>query len=133
MNKVDQFLGIPFKNRGRDKQGCDCWGLVMLVYESLDKIIPDFKISCEEPLNIHQAYRNSSSMEDVWRPLRIPRIPSVAVFSLDIKNPFACNHLGVAISGRQFLHTMQGKNSCLEKFGHPFWKQRLVGFYEYIG
>lgn len=29
----DRFIGIPFEDHGRARAGCDCWGLVCLIYQ----------------------------------------------------------------------------------------------------
>lgn len=33
--RMDDFVGLPWRERGRDKQRCDCWGLSILVFRAL--------------------------------------------------------------------------------------------------
>jgi cell wall-associated NlpC family hydrolase len=30
---IKQFLGVPYKNGGRDLNGIDCWGLIVAIYK----------------------------------------------------------------------------------------------------
>jgi cell wall-associated NlpC family hydrolase len=37
------YQGIPFRDRGGDRAGCDCWGLITLIYrEQLGIALPDY-------------------------------------------------------------------------------------------
>ena len=39
---ITKYLGIPYKNMGRDLEGLDCWGLVLALYKDILKIdLPD--------------------------------------------------------------------------------------------
>lgn len=44
-----QYLGVPFKHRGRSDRGMDCAGLVWCAYRDLGVIKPDLKRYGREP------------------------------------------------------------------------------------
>lgn len=33
--QIDDFVGLPWQDRGRSRDGCDCWGLGVLLYRAL--------------------------------------------------------------------------------------------------
>lgn len=46
-----KYVGIPFVEKGRDENGCDCWGLVRLIYKNeLGIDLPDY-LDCYETTN----------------------------------------------------------------------------------
>lgn len=40
--EIKDLLGIPYKQHGRDRQGFDCYGLVIFLYKRIGIEIPDF-------------------------------------------------------------------------------------------
>lgn len=129
-----KYLRIPFKEHGRDFDGCDCGGLVNLIYRmELGINLPD----CIEE------YR--STQIESWGELRStiyglrdrffgqiyvsPIMPfDVAVFNV-AGMPI---HVGVAVNSYSFIHIMQGyTNVRQERFSSPHWNKRLEGVYRY--
>jgi cell wall-associated NlpC family hydrolase len=40
---LDEYVGLPYRDGGRGKDGCDCWGLVRLVYrEKAGILLPSY-------------------------------------------------------------------------------------------
>lgn len=44
-----QFIGVPFRHRGRNRMGLDCAGLVWAAYKALGETLPDFLLYGREP------------------------------------------------------------------------------------
>ena len=39
-----EYVGLPFKDKGRDRDGLDCWGLLCLIYaEKAGIILPSYR------------------------------------------------------------------------------------------
>jgi cell wall-associated NlpC family hydrolase len=126
---VSKFIGIPFVNGGRDFNGCDCWGLVKLVYKEMYNIdLPDYKISCFAGREINDEIRKAMK---VWKNLKEPQEPCVVIMSIS-NNPCFINHCGVYIGNGMFLHSILKQNSHLDRLDHPFWRNKIKGFYAYV-
>ena len=42
---VNSFVGVPYEVNGRDRQGWDCWGVVMAVFQEVRGVrLPDWQV-----------------------------------------------------------------------------------------
>lgn len=122
-----KYIGIPFVSGGRGVDGCDCYGLVRLVYQN------EFKISLPEI----DGYANALIPEltnplfQRYSPLilgerhEIPR-PNDLVL---INNRGLPTHLGVYVGESYILHTVRRIGSCLQRVTDRDLTNRIEGYY----
>lgn len=94
------YVGIPFLDGGRDASGCDCWGLVHLVYRDLLGIeLPTYgEISAHDVARVTERIREDSAGAP-WLPVTgAPRPFDVLVMR---GKPL---HVGVMVDARHVLH-----------------------------
>ena len=122
-----QFLGIPYRHGGRDKNGLDCLGLAYIFYKELGITLPT---SDGLPYTADW-YREDP--ERLWRGLL--KIGSPVDLKTELLEPLdlvyfqvggAITHAGVMIDRHSFLHVMIGQPvhlTCL----NSTWKRHLRG------
>ena len=123
----NKYVNIPFKDGGRDINGCDCWGLVRLVYQQEFSIdLPSFsgEYDVNDPKLLHEKI---AQHKEGWEVLGEPEPGCVVLFRMF----GAESHIGVAISSTQFLHAREKYASAVENFSSTEWKNRIVGYYKY--
>lgn len=121
-----EYVGIPFRTLGRDREGCDCYGLVRLVYrERLGIELPAFT-DYHETLSAETAALIAAERR-LWREVAEPAPYDVLLFRVD----GAPQHIGLVAQPGWMLHTTRGKHSCLERYTRPYWRARIDGFYRY--
>jgi cell wall-associated NlpC family hydrolase len=128
------YVGIPFRDGGRDREGCDCWGLVRLVYRDVAGIdLPSYgEIGATELLAIAREV-GAAIRGDPWRCVTDdPRRPlDVVVMARQGHAIRAAFHVGVMIDGKRVLHTEQMTDSHTVPIDHPSLASRIIGFYRH--
>lgn len=106
------FVGIPFLDKGRDRDGCDCWGLVRLVYAEHGVDLPSYaEISARELLAVSRAMVRGSAGEP-WALATQPyRTLDVVVMKQLSETSRAPMHVGVMLDARRMLHTTEAVGS----------------------
>jgi|DEB0MinimDraft_6_1074348.scaffolds.fasta_scaffold16159_2 cell wall-associated NlpC family hydrolase len=125
---LNSYIGIPFKELGRDRKGLDCYGLVRLFYaEQFDTTLPillDNYASTKDGKEVSQVV-NDCIPE--WSDVKIGSYGDCCLFNLK-GLPI---HLGVYIGDGFFLHAIRGADSCIERLDSKLWEKRFKGFYRY--
>lgn len=121
---VKSYLGIPFKDHGFGRDGCDCYGLVRLVYRhELGIELPhlgDEYSNALTRLEVRKAVNRS--MADGWAVTVTDREPEpldVLVFS---RGAVDC-HVGLWLEEGVMLHVIEGFDTCIERFDTLRWKR----------
>jgi cell wall-associated NlpC family hydrolase len=129
---TDAYIGIPFKREGHDRNGLDCWRLIVLIYkERLGIELPSYKDAYSE--------RSRESLCEVARLMREERTKWQKVFDprpfdiVHLRVGDLAHHVGIVIDRSRMLHIMEGINSMIEEFTGIYWRDRIEGFFRYAG
>jgi len=118
-----ELIGIPYCNKGSSFKGVDCWGLVVLFHARLGRQIPTYSDTYESSDEVGAAISNGwVDWEQI--PLGSEQPGDVLAF----KDPAGGQviHCGVVYEKGSFLHSLRGRNSCLERYDRGMWKRLLV-------
>ena len=123
---IRKYIGIPFKDHACGFDGCDCYGLVRLIYR--------------EELGLELPYLGDR-YSHAFKRLEIGPMPGKAVsegWAVDVTSlpvrefdvlVFARGgieyHLGIAIDDYRFLHVIDGTDACVEHFASMRWVRRF--------
>ena len=126
MKDLSKYIGIPFKSRGRDELGIDCYGLTRMVLRNeFGKELPDFyypdaldKKTINNLININRPLLAGKKVKD-------PGPGDVAIIRYRGK---PC-HIGVYVGENKILHIKQGTDSILERANSVHLKARIEGYY----
>lgn len=127
---IGDYVGLPFAERGRDRAGVDCWGLVCLVYrECLARDLPSYDDRYATLDPAERAHRDALIAEGRARFEAVePGAERAFDLALFASGGHAA-HIGVVVEPGRMLHVQRGGASVVEDYRRPAWARRLVGFW----
>jgi hypothetical protein len=133
---ISPFVGLPYRNRGRDFDGCDCLGLVLLVYAAHGVTLPDPRI---HPDAVLTADNTAGAMlpahfTRAHRP-QADEIPMVlTIRGTCARYPEASAHLALALDEVWMLHALDdesGEPSRVDRI--DAWRKQISGVWRHVG
>lgn len=130
---VARFVGVPFQSGGRDRAtGLDCWGLVLAVArERFGVELPDYRgYECANNSGEIAKLFDARAGAGWHRITPFSEIDGdVVVLRLGAVLPA---HAGIVVDRGAMLHTMAGRNACVERYRGRLWQNRVEGFYRWL-
>ncbi|WP_121064744.1 NlpC/P60 family protein [Chachezhania antarctica] len=131
MSWSNAYVGLPWADLGRGRDGADCWGLACIIYqEELGIGLPDYLgySSAEERGEI-AALIAGAETSPLWLPVDGPAIAfDIAVFR---RGRFA-SHVGIVVRHGLMIH-MEGDDCAkLADYSSGSWKPRFKGHYRHV-
>lgn len=129
----DAYVGIPYTALGRDRRGCDCWGLARLIYAQ------ELKVALPSHAGDYSDDFQPGEIEALLKGRHLA--PWVSVDEVEIA-PFDLllfrlgrseTHIGIAIDPIRMLHLARDDHAKIECRTDPRWKSRFVGAYRHTG
>lgn len=127
----DKFVQLPFKDRGRDWTGVDCWGLVRLVYQTVPAVPVTLPLWTEvSPTELRTVIRciTAGAEEPVWRPVETKDVRMLDVVLMSVQHSRMVGHVGVMINDTHCIHTERGANTCVVPLTDISIRNRIRGF-----
>ena len=123
---IRDFLGIAYKNGGRDPQGIDCWGLALKVYARAGVNLFDMP---DLQYDVKWSKTGGNYLaENYWRDWQRIEKPEFLDAVLLRNLGGIANHGGIILSGGRFIHaTMYGV--IISRLTDPMIAEKIEGFY----
>jgi cell wall-associated NlpC family hydrolase len=104
-----RYIGIPYKYKGRDFDGVDCYGLLFLIYkEELGIILPDFIYDVDwYKKNENHILNNIGTVDGTfWKKIDPPYkiFDAIIVFLASRK---IANHIALYIGNNKMIHSYE--------------------------
>lgn len=123
----DDYIGIPYLRAGRSSAGCDCYGLVWLLFRDLRGIVMPRYDNAGDDRAVHSAMIVENRKN--WLEVAVPNVFDVVCFRFNR----LVTHMGMMIDETRFLHSWGVLDSVCEDINHICWRHRVDGFFRYQG
>ena len=127
---ANHYVGTKFKNRGRTKEGVDCWGLVRLIYAEQFAIeLPSYDDEYNSSHNISETREAIEEHSKEWINIEPGQERAGDVIVMKLSG--YPTHVGMVLTNGKMLHIIEGTDAVVENYHSRLWQHRIVGFYRH--
>ena len=131
---TEQYLSIPFEDHGRDMSGCDCYGLLRIVYLREFGIHLPILLDGYDSTEDRKVVENLLSNNAMVIGFQQVELKEAQPFDVLIIRQAGVNcHLGIVVQKGLVLHTEQNKGVVVEDYNRPHLKPRVREIWRYVG
>jgi cell wall-associated NlpC family hydrolase len=123
---IAQYIGLPYQVHGVPPHGADCWSLARhFAKNELGISLPVFfydelTLQQDSARNIIREMKDTAKW--VWKDAP-DALGDIILFNL-MGYPV---HTGIYLGDGDFLHTLKGRNSSIERLTDASWRNRITG------
>ena len=113
------YVGVPFRDGGRDQAGWDCWGLVRFAHwDEAGVELPSY---------------GEGAQDEIWRRVTdLPRRRMDVVLMRRLGDSGrAPVHVGILADERRMLHVEEAADTHLVPLDHPTVRPRILDFFRH--
>jgi cell wall-associated NlpC family hydrolase len=133
------YVGIPYADHRSDRSGCDCWGLIRLVYrERAGVVLPAYAgdYADEADTGGVAACVEAARASGTWLAVEEPILPCDVVEMLSVVRSrrgwrFTPLHVGLVAGNGWLLHTEAATGSMLVRADDPALGKRIAGYWRH--
>jgi cell wall-associated NlpC family hydrolase len=125
-----EYIGLPYRERGRTRDGLDCWGLIRLVLAeqagvTVESYVDGYRGE-RDLVRIAQLFFEEATSSS-WRQVPLDTAQVFDVLELALAGR---HHVGLVVAPGRMLHVLAGRETCIERL-HPIWARRIEAAYRH--
>lgn len=122
---IQRALLVPFRDKGRDWDGWDCWGSVYCAQREVYGVkLPEY-LDYDSTREHEQIRSLIDSAKPAFDYVRTPIAGDIALFTLSGSSL----HVALVVDRMNALHAEARLGTFIEPLNSIIWKKRLEGFY----
>ena len=126
---MNELVGIPWLDKGRTHEGCDCWGLVRLAFaEQLGVDLPSYADGYQDTGDRTALDGLYDSERGPWQAVELGTEEAFDMVLLR-ERPW---HVGLVVRRGLMLHMPEGQSSVVEPYTTGRHLRRIEGIYRHV-